>query len=293
MVTRPFASGSSAPPSATSREARGSRSRLCVCSASALMRNTGSPPSKATVTNDPYGYPGGSRAIVQSVPVAIAAASVRARSACVGVATVTSYNGSSASPVGRAWASMVISSSADASRTPILAQNRSASFVLLGVAAARHLEPVEFLFHLMERIVSDRVAGPHGENGSPGSSNGRAMNVAMSTASFSAGFGFDAHRSKVGREFLPDQIRNRRSIAVEARKAGLQGPFACGVHFMADRIVVGQRDRPEERLERQSLEHERAEHDRERRHHNEVAERKGQRQRECCRERDDAAHTGP
>ena len=55
--------------------------------------------------------------------MAIPATSVRARSACVGVGTVTSYSGSGAAPDGRAWASVVISASTDVSRSPILSQS--------------------------------------------------------------------------------------------------------------------------------------------------------------------------
>ena len=53
IVTRPLASGSALPPSATSSDARESRSRFLVCSASPLMRKIGFPLSKVTVTNEP------------------------------------------------------------------------------------------------------------------------------------------------------------------------------------------------------------------------------------------------
>ena len=83
VVTRPLASGSADPPSATSNDARGSRSKFLVCSASPLMRKIGSPFFKGD---------GHERAIgmattpareprVQRVPVEIWATNVCARSA--------------------------------------------------------------------------------------------------------------------------------------------------------------------------------------------------------------------
>jgi hypothetical protein len=64
--------------------------------------------SKATVTNEPYGYLSGSRARVHRVPVEIWATNVRARSARVGVGKRTSYSGSGVLPAGRACASSLI-----------------------------------------------------------------------------------------------------------------------------------------------------------------------------------------
>src|SRR5262249_21190639 len=90
------------------REARWSARRFLVCSASSLMKKTGDAPAIAKVTREPYGVPAGSLAIVQSVPVAIDAASVRARSPCVGVGTAGSYSGPSSSPRGRMWASLLM-----------------------------------------------------------------------------------------------------------------------------------------------------------------------------------------
>jgi len=46
----------------------------------------------------------------------------------------------------------------------------------------RHFEPVQFLFHLMKRIVADLVAGTHGENRLPCRVDSGAMEVAMCRA---------------------------------------------------------------------------------------------------------------
>ena len=79
------------------------------------------------------------------------------------------------------------------------------------------------------------------------------------------------------RELLPDGVRDRRSISVEAREPGTQRAFARRRDFAADRIVVMQIERAQQRLERQPLDHQRAEHDRERGQHDQVAVRKARR----------------
>ena len=79
------------------------------------------------------------------------------------------------------------------------------------------------------------------------------------------------------RELLPDGVRDRRSVVREARQSGPQRAFARRAHFAADRIVVVQVERAQQRLERQSLDHQRAEHHRERGQHDQVAIRKRRR----------------
>ena len=68
-----------------SMPARSSTRRLRVCSASSEMHSTGTPSSVSPKGDtDPNGIPGGSMARVDSVPVVMAAARVRARSASSG-----------------------------------------------------------------------------------------------------------------------------------------------------------------------------------------------------------------
>ena len=54
-------------------------------------------------------------------------------------------------------------------------------------------------------------------------------------------------------EFLPDGLGDRRSVVLEARKPGTQGAFTRRTELPADRVVVLQIERAQERLERQSL----------------------------------------
>ena len=85
-------------------------------------------------------------------------------------------------------------------------------------------------------------------------------------------------RSEVRGEFLPDRVGGRRPIVVEAREPGLQRAFARRTHFVADRVVVTQIERAQERPQRQALEHQRAQDDRERGQHDQVAIREARRQ---------------
>ena len=78
-----------------------------------------------------------------------------------------------------------------------------------------------------------------------------------------------------------------------ARESGTQRAFTRRTQFAANRIIVMQIERAQERLERQSLDRQRAEDDRERRQHDQVAIRKRRWQRHCRSQRDNAAHAGP
>jgi hypothetical protein len=73
-------------------------------------------------------------------------------------------------------------------------------------AAARHLDPVQFLFHLMEGIVADLVAGAHREHGLARGVQSPAVNVAMCESSGLALLRIGIHRSQVRDEFLPDRL---------------------------------------------------------------------------------------
>ena len=83
------------------------------------------------------------------------------------------------------------------------------------------------------------------------------------------------------------------SSCAKLASAGTQRAFARRAQFAADRIVVVQIERAQQRLERQPLDHQRAEHDGERRQHDQVAIRKRRRERQRRGQRDDAAHAGP
>src|SRR5690242_17454299 len=100
-VSRPAASGSSAHPGCvTSRLARESLSRFCVCIAIELINSSGRPASSSAYgMTDANGCPGWRRESVASVPARPRYASVRARSANVGSGTL----GASAVRGGPAW----------------------------------------------------------------------------------------------------------------------------------------------------------------------------------------------
>ena len=92
---------------------------------------------------------------------------------------------------------------------------------------------------------------------------------------------------------LPDGVGHRRVIVREVRQPGLQRPLTCGADFATDRVAVVQIERAQQGLQRQALNHQRAQHDRERGQHDQVTEGKAGRERHRRRERDDAAHARP
>ena len=92
------------------------------------------------------------------------------------------------------------------------------------------------------------------------------------------------------RQLLADCVRERRFIVCKARESSPQGTFACGLQFVTDGIVVVQIQRAQERLERQALNHQRAQNDGECGQHNQVAIRKADRERQRRSEGNDAAH---
>ena len=73
-------------------------------------------------------------------------------------------------------------------------------------------------------------------------------------------------------ELLPDGVRGWRGIVVQARQRRLQRAVARGAALLADRIVVVQIEGAQQRLEREPLDDQRAEHDAERGEHDEVAD---------------------
>ena len=146
----------------------------------------------------------------------------------------------------------------------------------------------------MKRIVADLVAGAHGENGLPRRLQRRRDESRCA-------------RSAAASSGLPRSVRWPRCAVNSCRTASATGDSSCAKlaspacnarsraarSFAADRIVVTQIERAQQRLQRQSLDHQRAEHDGERRQHDQVAIRKRRRQRQRRGERDDAAHAGP
>src|SRR2546425_3020785 len=119
---------------------------------------------------------------------------------------------------------------------------------------ARHFDPVQFLFHLMKRVVADLFTHPHGENSLARRLKGSAVTVAVGEPSGFAFFRIDINRSQVRDEFLSDRLCDRRSVVFETRKPGTQGAFTRRGDFVSDRIIVTQVERSEEHTsELQSL----------------------------------------
>ena len=174
-----------------------------------------------------------------------------------------------------------------------LQQLSSWSSSRLLVWATCHLEPVQFLFDSMKGIVADLVVGTHGENGLPG--RFRAARwispVAEREAALRSAFVRSSARRAVNSCRTSSAIGDRSSakLASPARNARSR----AAAQLAADRIIVMQIERTQERLERQSLDRQRAEDDRERGQHDQVAIRKRRRKRHCRGKRDDAAHAGP
>src|SRR5712692_7456157 len=64
------------------------------------------------------------------------------------------------------------------------------------VLAAGHFDPVQFLFHLMKRIIADLVTCTHGENSLARRLNGSAVKVAVGESSGFAFFRIGIHGSQ-------------------------------------------------------------------------------------------------
>ena len=82
------------------------------------------------------------------------------------------------------------------------------------VSATCHLEPVQFLFHLMKGIVANLVAVAHGEHGLARGLKGSAMNVAMGGRGI-AGISLRRRRSQMCRELFTHGFGNRRLVVRE------------------------------------------------------------------------------
>ena len=66
---------------------------------------------------------------------------------------------------------------------PPTRKHTSALTVEFFFPAARHFDPVQFLFHLMKRIIADLFARTHGENRLARRLKGSAVNVAVGESS--------------------------------------------------------------------------------------------------------------
>ena len=98
---------------------------------------------------------------------------------------------------------------------------------------------------------------------------------------------------QTGDELLAVVLRAGRRVVGQARQRGAQRAVACRGDLVAHRVLVVQVERPQERLQRQSLDDQRAEYHCEGREEDQVAIRKRRWKRKRRRERDDAAHAGP
>src|SRR5438128_7965463 len=95
---------------------------------------------------------------------------------------------------------------------PCCSRSRARPTRSFSLPAVSHFDPVQFLFHLMKRIIADLVAGTHGENSLTRRVKGVSMNVAMKGSS---GFSFlrvAIPGSQMRDEFLPYRLCDWRSV---------------------------------------------------------------------------------
>ena len=78
----------------------------------------------------------------------------------------------------------------------------------LFLAAAGHLEPVQFFFHPVKGVVTDLIAGPHRYNCVTGGLKGGAMKVGVHRPSGFPGRLFHRRCHQVRGEFLPHGFGN-------------------------------------------------------------------------------------
>jgi len=156
-----------------------------------------------------------------------------------------------------------------------------------------HLDPIELLFHLMKGIVADLTTAAHDVRFLARRRESPPMEIAVRGSSGLSFFWIGVGRSQMRDEFLAHGLSDRRSIVVKNSKPRTQRAFTRGDHFVTDGVVVSKVERAQERAKGEALKDQRAEDDRERRKHNQVAVRKRRRQCHRRRQRDDAAHAGP
>ena len=126
----------------------------------------------------------------------------------------------------------------------------------------------------MKRIIANLFTRTHVENRLARRLKGSVVNLAMGESSGFSFLSVAIDRSQVRGEFLPDRLSGRRSLVLDPREAGTQGTLTRSGDLLPDGVSVTQIERAQERSKCESLERERAEHDRERGQHDQVAERK-------------------
>jgi hypothetical protein len=90
----------------------------------------------------------------------------------------------------------------------------------------------------MKGVVPDLVVGPHGENGLPGCLHGSAMDFAIRGALAVACLGLRSLVCQACRQLMPNDLRNRRSVMLEARKPPAQGAFTRRTQLAAYGIIA-------------------------------------------------------
>ena len=95
----------------------------------------------------------------------------------------------------------------------------------------------------MKGIVADLAVGTHGENGLPGCPKGSTKKFAVFGTGGIASVSIRWFMRQTCRQLLSDELRDRRSFMLQARKCHAQGAFACRTQFAADRIIVMQIER--------------------------------------------------
>src|SRR5262245_17655780 len=111
----------------------------------------------------------------------------------------------------------------------------------------------------MERVVTDLVAGAHGDHRLACRENRTAVNLAVCRAASVARCRFRSRGCEVRRELLPDGLRDRTLVVREARESRMEGALPRGTELPSDGIVILEIERTQQGLERQPLNRERAE----------------------------------
>ena len=125
----------------------------------------------------------------------------------------------------------------------------------------------------MKGIVADFVVGAHVDDRLACGLKRAAMDIVVRGMP-SITVTIRIRRCEMCGELLADGVGDRRPIALEARKPGAQRACACRRELAANRVIVLQIECAQQRLERQSLNHQRPDDHGERRQHNQIAERK-------------------
>ena len=165
---------------------------------------------------------------------------------------------------------------------------------LLGLPVADHFEPVQFLLYSVKGVVADLITGAHGEHRLPRRLERRRDEVRYVRRARESPAAASVSESQMCRELLTNGVRDWRLARARCWR----------VRHVSARSRAARSSRPtgssscrssarKKRLERQPLDHQRAEHDGERGQHDQVAIRKAGGQRQRGGERNNAPHAGP